>query len=255
MDGGRPRKRHAAAAEVLVPESGDSSTDDDDATESEDEAAVQAAVARLSRSPDSPDVVIVNEVTAADREAAARAAAVDLEEEMEEAAAAAPPPAAQGERPAPQVPDLHAMLLETRKTIAERDGKLPFHILTNDAVRELADNPVSTIDELKEIQGIGSNRASMYGKDLLKTIQGHNAMQELGGFEDDAMAAFGLEADGDGGASGGIDLTNDDDFDWHGGEAAAQSAQNQGPKRSQRDGGYDGARHFVVACVVCLDAT
>ena len=45
------------------------------------------------------------------------------------------------------------MLLETRKNIAERDGKLPFHILTNDAVRELADNPVSTIDELKEIQG------------------------------------------------------------------------------------------------------
>ena len=77
MDGGRPRKRHAAAAEVLVPESGDSSTDDDDATESEDEAAVQAAVARLSRSPDSPDVVLVNEVTAADREAAARAAAVE----------------------------------------------------------------------------------------------------------------------------------------------------------------------------------
>ena len=33
MDGGRPRKRHAAAAEVLVPESGDSSTDDDDATD------------------------------------------------------------------------------------------------------------------------------------------------------------------------------------------------------------------------------
>ena len=148
----------------------------------------------------------------------------------------------------PKQSNLHAMLLDIRKVIAERDGKLPFHILTNDAVRELADNPVSTIDELKEIQGIGSNRASMYGKDLLKTIQGHNAMQELGGFEDDAMAAFGLEADGDGGASGGIDLTNDDDFDWHGGEAAAQSAQNQGPKRSQRDGGYDGARHFVVAC-------
>jgi hypothetical protein len=67
--------------------------------------------------------------------------------------------------------NLHAALVDKRKEIGLRTNKLPFHIMPNEALRVLSKNPVKTIDEFKAVQGVGGNRAELYGIEFLAVIE------------------------------------------------------------------------------------
>jgi hypothetical protein len=66
---------------------------------------------------------------------------------------------------------LLAALVDKRKEIGSRTNKLPFHIMPSEQLRALAGNPVNTIDEFKAVQGVGGNRAELYGNEFLAVIK------------------------------------------------------------------------------------
>ena len=66
---------------------------------------------------------------------------------------------------------LHSALLDKRKEIGTRTDKLPFHILGNEALRAISENPPSTVEELAKIQGVGAVRAKEYGNDFIGVCQ------------------------------------------------------------------------------------
>ncbi|MFW5709190.1 MAG: ribonuclease D [Chloroflexota bacterium] len=66
-----------------------------------------------------------------------------------------------------------------REAIAESRDVPPFKVLSNKALLELAQNPPSTIPELKRIHSLSARQVRRYGKRLLKAVQDGKAAREL----------------------------------------------------------------------------
>ncbi|TKD70789.1 HRDC domain-containing protein [Pseudalkalibacillus hwajinpoensis] len=67
--------------------------------------------------------------------------------------------------------DLKAMLVAYRLKKSQELGRKPYHIFTNKMLEEFLLKQPSTVDELLEIEGVGSKIASEYGEDLLAIIR------------------------------------------------------------------------------------
>ena len=125
--------------------------------------------------------------------------------------------------------ELHAMLLDKRKEIGARTSKLPFHILPNDALRSLADHPVTTIEEFQAVQGIGQARAELYFPDFLAVMEQYEMLKA----DPDAFGVDALDTGADN------QSTSAEDFDWDAGDGAAAA-------RSIFAGGGSSDRPYTV---------
>ena len=94
------------------------------------------------------------------------------------------------------------MLLDKRKEIGERTNKLLFHILGNDALRALSENPATTVEQFSKIHGVGEVRAKEYGNDFVGVCQMFEMMTSGGGGE------FGFDED-----TATVDAGNPDGWD------------------------------------------
>jgi len=119
---------------------------------------------------------------------------------------------------------LHAALLDKRKEIGSRTNKLPFHIMPNEVLRVLSENPVKTIDEFKAVQGVGGNRAELYGNEFLAVIEQTQMIFE----NPEAFGLAAMDAADDGGGGGDDDVAGGGGIDWSAGEGAAKARVSLG---------------------------
>jgi len=65
---------------------------------------------------------------------------------------------------------LFAALRTKRKELAEQDGVPAYVIVTNEQMAQIARMRAASMDDLKQVAGLGENRLRRYGRALLETI-------------------------------------------------------------------------------------
>lgn len=73
--------------------------------------------------------------------------------------------------PAPENPDLFAVLKELRKTIAAALSVPAYVVFTDASLREMSAKMPTTPDQFKQISGVGNMKAERYGKKFLAAIK------------------------------------------------------------------------------------
>ena len=63
-----------------------------------------------------------------------------------------------------------AALRTKRKELAEQEGVPAYVIVTNDQLAQIARMRAASLDDLKQIQGLGENRLRRYGRALLDAV-------------------------------------------------------------------------------------
>jgi len=63
-----------------------------------------------------------------------------------------------------------AALRTKRKELAEQEGVPAYVIVTNEQIAQIARMRASTLDDLKEVPGLGENRVRRYGRALLDAV-------------------------------------------------------------------------------------
>ena len=63
------------------------------------------------------------------------------------------------------------MLLQMRKTVADKFGVLPYHIMNNVALQSIQTKRPTSIPDLAILPGMGEIRAKKYGADILACVQ------------------------------------------------------------------------------------
>ena len=63
------------------------------------------------------------------------------------------------------------MLLQIRKTVADKFGVLPYHIMNNVAIESISTNRPTSIPDLAILPGMGDVRAKKYGADILACVR------------------------------------------------------------------------------------
>lgn len=71
----------------------------------------------------------------------------------------------------PDKNDLKYVLINYRSKKAKQQECAPYHVFTNKTLDEIVEKLPSTIDQLLKIQGIGNQKAEMYGYDILAFIK------------------------------------------------------------------------------------
>lgn len=71
----------------------------------------------------------------------------------------------------PEQFEVFARLRTLRKTLSEREGQPVFAVFTNAQLAEIAQRGCQTLEELKEIAGIGEARVAKYGAEVLAAVQ------------------------------------------------------------------------------------
>jgi hypothetical protein len=85
-----------------------------------------------------------------------------------DAAPVSPPPPT-----APQTAEaLRAALEDWRKTVAQRENRAPYLILTNESLEQIVAERPSTAEALATIKGIGPVKLERYGADILRIVAG-----------------------------------------------------------------------------------
>ena len=69
--------------------------------------------------------------------------------------------------------DLELKLKKFRKQTADESGRKAFHIFTNKTLDSLVEIKPTTLDELREIPGIGANKIEEFGAELVEIIKGN----------------------------------------------------------------------------------
>lgn len=64
-----------------------------------------------------------------------------------------------------------AALRELRKSQAERDGVPVFAVFTNEQLAQMAQNRISTVAQLKSLEGVGDSKVTRYGDVFLTALQ------------------------------------------------------------------------------------
>jgi len=67
---------------------------------------------------------------------------------------------------------LYLKLKEWRKKIAEEEDLQLFSVFYNEQLANIAEKRVTSLEEMKKIDGIGEGRASKYGKAVLEIVAG-----------------------------------------------------------------------------------
>jgi ATP-dependent DNA helicase RecQ len=97
----------------------------------------------------------------------------NFDEIEEEAAAAAGQASGAGD------PELFAMLKDLRKNISKKLNLPPFVIFQDPSLADMALQYPTTIDELKNIQGVGEGKAKRYGKEFVDLIRSYVEENEI----------------------------------------------------------------------------
>lgn len=97
----------------------------------------------------------------------------NYEEIEEEAAAAAGQASGAGD------PELFAMLKDLRKEISKKLNLPPFVIFQDPSLADMALQYPISIDELKNIQGVGEGKAKRYGKEFVELIKSYVEENEI----------------------------------------------------------------------------
>lgn len=63
-----------------------------------------------------------------------------------------------------------AKLRKWRNAIAEKDGAPPFTVFNNEQIATMAQKRIKSLDELKQLEGVGDIRLERYGKTVLDII-------------------------------------------------------------------------------------
>lgn len=74
---------------------------------------------------------------------------------------------------------LFKMLKDLRKTIAKQKGVPPFVVFQDPSLQDMANQYPVTIDELKNIQGVGSGKAIKFGKPFVELISKYVSDNEI----------------------------------------------------------------------------
>ena len=69
-------------------------------------------------------------------------------------------------------------LREVRKSLAEQEGVPIYTLFTNEQLAEMARGPVTSLADLRRIQGVGTARIEKYGSQLLKVLEAEATPQE-----------------------------------------------------------------------------
>ena len=70
----------------------------------------------------------------------------------------------------PEQFEIFARLRTLRKTLCEREGVPVFAVFTNEQLAEIAQRNPATLADLKEVPGLGDQRAAKYGAEVLAVV-------------------------------------------------------------------------------------
>ncbi|MBR4695215.1 MAG: HRDC domain-containing protein, partial [Selenomonadaceae bacterium] len=71
---------------------------------------------------------------------------------------------------APQAPGLFQTLRELRKKLARRDNVPPYVIFSDATLREMCRLRPKTLNQLREVKGVGEAKLKKYGKEFLACL-------------------------------------------------------------------------------------
>lgn len=76
-------------------------------------------------------------------------------------------------------PELFAILKDLRKKVAKRHGLPPYVVFQDPSLEAMATTYPITLDELKNIPGVGAGKATRYGKEFVDLIAEHVKQNEI----------------------------------------------------------------------------
>ena len=87
------------------------------------------------------------------------------------------------------------MLLQIRKTVADKFGVLPYHIMNNVAIESISTNRPTSIPDLAILPGMGEIRAKKYGADILACVRAVLQCDGLDAAENALLPAVPVDVD------------------------------------------------------------